>query len=77
MRVGTASTYFEITCFGTAFEQPSGASNWEVAVTHSSWSDAEPPASMETWTLRHYFRRPHSQQREIELGSHGYEFIAT
>jgi hypothetical protein len=27
MRVGTASTYFEITCFGTAFEQPSGASN--------------------------------------------------
>jgi len=40
-QVGTACTYTEMTCSGTALKQPSGASYWEVAVTHSSWADAE------------------------------------
>jgi hypothetical protein len=35
-QVGTACTYFEMTCSSTALKQQSGASYWEVAVTHSS-----------------------------------------
>ena len=35
-QVGTACTYSEMTCSGTALKQPSGAHYREVAVTHSS-----------------------------------------
>jgi hypothetical protein len=54
-QVGTAWTYSEMTCSGTALKQPSGASYWEVAVTHSSWADAEPSSGLET-TLRDCLR---------------------